>query len=65
MATYKDVQIFVRRRHGMVAAHVQELNDLLLRRRTVSERVRPPQWRVAIEDAMRYFGWLRRTEKKG
>jgi hypothetical protein len=65
MATYRDIQIFVRHRYGVVAqscwiAHVKELNGLPLKRRCANERVKPcpPQWRAAIEEAIRYFGWL-------
>jgi len=66
MATNKDIQIFVKRQRAVVAqtcwvAHVKELNGLPLRRRKTTERVKrcPPQWRAAIEEAMRHFGWLR------
>ncbi|TES99577.1 hypothetical protein [Burkholderia cepacia] len=66
MASYKDVQTFVMKRHGIVVqscwiAHVKELNGLPLRSTRTGERVKPcpPQWRSAIEEAMRHFGWLR------
>ncbi|MFM0295124.1 MULTISPECIES: hypothetical protein [Paraburkholderia] len=66
MATYNDVQMFVKRRNGIVVqtcwiAHVKELNGLPLRRGRTTERAKPcpPQWRPAIEEAMRHFGWLR------
>lgn len=66
MASYKDIQTFVKQRHGIVArtcwiAHVKELNGLPLRGTRTGERVKPcpPRWRPAIEDAMRHYGWLR------
>ncbi|WP_175887269.1 hypothetical protein [Burkholderia contaminans] len=66
MATYKDIQIYVKQRHGVVVqtcwvAHVKQLNGLPLRRTRTAERVKPcpPQWRAPIEEAMRHFGWLR------
>lgn len=66
MATYKDIQIHIKQKHGIVAqscwiAHVKELNGLPLRGKRTMERVKPcpPQWRAAIEEAMRHYGWLR------
>jgi hypothetical protein len=66
MAGYKDIQLFVKERYGVVAqtcwiAHVKETNGLPLRSKRTSERMKPcpPQWRSAIEEAMRHFGWLR------
>lgn len=65
MATYKDIQIHVKKRHGIVVqscwiAHVKELNGLPLRGKRTTGRVKPcpPQWRAAIEEAMRHYGWL-------
>lgn len=66
MASYKDIQMIVKAKHGVVAqscwiAHVKELNGLPLRSARTGERVKPwpPQLRAAIEDAMRQVGWLR------
>lgn len=66
MASYRDIQTFVMQQHDIVAqscwiAHVKELNGLPLRGKRITERVKPcpPQWRAAIEEAMRHFGWLR------
>lgn len=65
MATYRDIQIFVKERHGIVAqsgwiAHVKELNGLPIKslRKTTRLKQCPQQWRGAIEEAMRHFGWL-------
>lgn len=65
MATYRDIQLYVKRLHGVVVqtcwiAHVKEMNGLPLRSNRTAARVKPcpPQWRCVIEDAMRHFGWL-------
>ncbi|MDN4571918.1 hypothetical protein DBB29_24985 [Pandoraea cepalis] len=65
MATYKDIQFHVKQKHGIVPqscwiAHVKELNGLSLRSTRTTERVKPcpPQWREAIEEAMRHYRWL-------
>ena len=66
MATYRDIQEFVKKRHGIVAqtcwiAHVKELCGLPRRSSRTTQRIKPcpPQWRPAIEEAMLHFGWLR------
>ncbi|GLZ23004.1 hypothetical protein [Burkholderia plantarii] len=65
MATYRDIQAFVKERYGIDAqsawiAHVKELNGLPVKSRRTSIRIKscPEQWRAAIEEAMRHFGWL-------
>jgi hypothetical protein len=65
MATNADIQLFVKQRHGIVVqscwiAHVKEMCGLPLRSRRTMPRIKPcpPQWRPAIEEAMRHFGWL-------
>ena len=70
MATYKQIQEDVRRRHGRTVktcwiAHVKELNGLTLRqapnRIAKSQRVVPcpESFRPLIEESMRHFGMLR------
>ncbi|MBB5463786.1 hypothetical protein HDG33_007466 [Paraburkholderia sp. Cpub6] len=65
MATYGELRNFVKQRHGVVVqncwiADVKELCGLPLRSRRTTARAKPcpPQWRPAIEEAMRHFGWL-------
>lgn len=62
----RSVVDHVKLQHGIVAqtcwiAHVKELNGLPPRGTRTSERVKPcpPQWRGAIEEATRHYGWLR------
>lgn len=68
-ATYKEIQEWVRTRHGFVPqtcwiTHVKELNNLPTagNRQRVPESLRvkpcPVDKRDAIEDAMRHFGML-------
>ncbi|MGF6758233.1 hypothetical protein P3T16_005654 [Paraburkholderia sp. GAS42] len=66
MATYKDIQDYVKTEHGIVVqtcwiAHVKELCGLTLRSGRATMRIKPcpPQWRQAIEEAMRHFFWLK------
>jgi hypothetical protein len=66
MATYKDIQDWVKEHHGFVAqtcwiAHCKELNGLSLRdaaNRKGEERIKPcpEDKRAAIEQALRHFG---------
>ena len=69
MATYKEIQEYVRRHHGVTVktcwiAHVKELNNLPVRtapnRLSASERqdLCPRQHRAKIEEAMRVLGML-------
>lgn len=69
MATYREIQADVRRRHGRTIktcwiAHVKELNGLDLRpapnRQLAVTRVNPcpPDVRPLIEDSMRRLGML-------
>lgn len=67
MATYKEIQDYVRRKEGFTVktcwiAHVKELNGLSPRKapNRIFEQDRkypcPPDKRRAIEDALRHFG---------
>lgn len=69
MATYRDIQEDIQRRHGRTVkscwiAHVKELNGLELRsapnRQSAAMRVNPcpPDLRPLIEDSMRRLGML-------
>ena len=69
MATYRDIESYVRRKHGRSVkscwiAHVKELNGLPLRkawnRRSPAVRAEPcpPSVRDLIEDAMRHLGMM-------
>ena len=65
MATYKDIQDWVRKKHGFVPqscwiAHCKELNGLPLSSNRTSPRVKPCPLdkRAIIEKAFRHFGWM-------
>lgn len=65
MATYKDIQDWVRKNHGFAPkscwiAHCKELNGLPVKTSRSTPRVVPcpASKRVAIEKAFRNFGWL-------
>lgn len=64
MATYKEIQTFVKRKHGFVPktcwiAHVKELCDLPVRKawNRAGERTHPcsPEKVEAIKDAFKHF----------
>lgn len=69
MATYKQIQLYVRQKYGFTPktcwiAHVKELSGLPVQpapNRQGEERVEPcpPEKRAAIRDAMRHYGMLR------
>jgi hypothetical protein len=70
MATYKDIDSYVRKHYGLSVktcwiAHVKEMNGLKLRRawnrRSASKREVPcpARFRPMIEEAMRSFGMLK------
>ncbi len=65
MATYKDIQDWVRKKYGFAPkscwiAHCKELNGLPVKTNRSTPRVVPcpANKRVAIESAFRHFGWL-------
>ncbi|CAG0971083.1 putative RNA methyltransferase [Anaerolineae bacterium] len=71
MATYKEIQKYVKQRYGFVAqtcwiAHVKELNGLDVRRspnRQSSRRVKPCPLdkQEPIREALKHFGMLEAT----
>ncbi|MBC8492748.1 MAG: hypothetical protein H8D43_03100 [Chloroflexi bacterium] len=69
MATYKQIQDYVKERHGCTVktcwiAHVKELNGLKLHRapnREAGDKRKnpcPPSKRLLIEEAMRHYGMI-------
>lgn len=65
MATYKDIERWVKKNCGFVPkpcwiAHCKELNGIRLNsNRTTPRKVTcPPNKRLCIEKAFRHFGWL-------
>ena len=69
MATYQEIQRYLKQRYGFVAqtcwiAHVKELSGLAVRRspnRQSSKRVKPcpPVKQEAIREALEHFGMLK------
>jgi hypothetical protein len=67
MATYEEIQDYVRERHGYTPktcwiAHVKELNGLVVRKAPNRAGARvypcPPAHQAEITEALRHFGML-------